>query len=58
MGLILILMVSYIIFSIHGVRLVDDGESIYIIFSIEKYNSDGLPYTSIQKITIWRRKKL
>lgn len=50
-------MISYLIFSIHSVRIVDDGESIHIVYTIEKYDSDHLPYTSINKIRIWKRSK-
>jgi len=53
----LILMVSYLIFSIHSVRLVDDGDEIYIVYLMDKYDTDHLPYTSVNKIRIWKRSK-
>lgn len=56
-SLVIILLISYVIFSIHSVRLVDDGECIYIVYTLEKYDTDHLPYTSINKIRIWKRSK-
>jgi hypothetical protein len=55
--IVLLLMVSYLIFSIHSVRLVDDGDTIYIVFMKDKYDTDHLPYTSVNKIRIWKRSK-
>lgn len=55
--IVLLLMVSYLIFSIHSVRLVDDGDAIYVVFMRDKYDSDHLPYTSVNKIRIWKRSK-
>jgi len=54
---VMIIMVFYIILTIHSVQIIDTGEEIKIVWVQECVDSDLKPYTVMKSIVIWKRKK-
>jgi hypothetical protein len=52
--IIVLLIVGYIATAMHSVSLVDDGKYIKLIWVSEKINTDGIPYTRVNSIIIWK----
>ena len=51
---IVLLIVSYMAIAMHSVSLVDDGKYVKIVWVTEKINTDGMPYTRVNSIIIWK----
>lgn len=51
---IVLLIVSYMAIAMHSVSLVDDGKYVKIVWVSEKINTDGMPYTRVNSIIIWK----
>jgi len=51
---IVLLIVSYMAITMHSVSLVDDGKYVKIVWVSEKINTDGMPYTRVNSIIIWK----
>lgn len=51
---IVLLIVSYMAITMHSVSLVDDGKYVKIVWVTEKIDTDGMPYTRVNSIIIWK----
>jgi hypothetical protein len=51
---IVLLIVGYIAVAMHSVSLVNDGKCLKIIWVTEKFDTDGMPYTRVNSIIIWK----
>jgi hypothetical protein len=51
---IVLLIVSYMAIAMHSVSLVDDGKYVKIVWVTEKIDTDGIPYTRVNSIIIWK----
>lgn len=51
---IVLLIVSYMAITMHSVSLVDDGKYVKIVWVTEKIDTDGIPYTRVNSIIIWK----
>jgi hypothetical protein len=51
---IVLLIVSYMAIAMHSVSLVDDGKYVKIVWVTEKIDTDGMPYTRVNSIIIWK----
>jgi hypothetical protein len=51
---IVLLIVGYMAIAMHSVSLVDDGKYVKIVWVTEKINTDGMPYTRVNSIIIWK----
>jgi len=51
---IVLLIVSYMAIAMHSVSLVDDGKYIKLVWVSEKIDTDGMPYTRVNSIIIWK----
>jgi len=51
---IVLLIVVYMAIAMHSVSLVDDGKYVKIVWVTEKINTDGMPYTRVNSIIIWK----
>lgn len=54
MILIILLIVGYIAIAMHSVSLIDDGKVLKLVWVTEKIDSDGMPYTRVNSIVLWR----
>jgi hypothetical protein len=52
--IIVLLIVGYMAIAMHSVSLVDDGKYVKIVWVTEKINTDGMPYTRVNSIIIWK----
>lgn len=51
---IVLLIVGYMAIAMHSVSLVDDGKYVKIVWVTEKIDTDGIPYTRVNSIIIWK----
>jgi hypothetical protein len=51
---IVLLIVVYMAIAMHSVSLVDDGKYVKIVWVTEKIDTDGMPYTRVNSIIIWK----
>lgn len=51
---IVLLIVVYMAIAMHSVSLVDDGKYIKLVWVTEKIDTDGIPYTRVNSIIIWK----
>lgn len=54
MIVIILLIVGYIAITMHSVSLIDDGKVLKLVWVTEKIDSDGMPYTRVNSIVLWR----
>jgi hypothetical protein len=54
---VMLVMIFYIILTIHSVQIIDTGEEIKLVWVQECVDSDLIPYTVIKSIVLWKRKK-
>lgn len=54
MIVIILLVVGYIAIAMHSVSLIDDGKVLKLVWVTEKIDSDGMPYTRVNSIVLWR----
>lgn len=52
--IIVLLIVGYMAIAMHSVSLVDDGKYVKIVWVSEKIDTDGIPYTRVNSIIIWK----
>jgi hypothetical protein len=52
--IIVLLIVGYMAIAMHSVSLVDDGKYVKIVWVTEKIDTDGMPYTRVNSIIIWK----
>lgn len=50
---IILLILVYILLSIYSVDLISTKDGTFIIWCIQKFDSDCFPYTKIIKIKLW-----
>lgn len=54
MIVIILLVVGYIAIAMHSVSLIDDGKVLKLVWVTEKIDSDGMPYTRVNSIVLWK----
>lgn len=54
MIVIILLIVGYIAIAMHSVSLIDDGKVLKLVWVTEKIDSDGMPYTRVNSIVLWK----
>lgn len=54
MIVIILLIVGYIAVAIHSVSLIDDGKVLKLVWVTEKIDSDGMPFTRVNSLVLWR----
>jgi hypothetical protein len=54
MIVIILLVVGYIAIAMHSVSLIDDGKVLKLVWVTEKIDSDGMPFTRVNSLVLWR----
>lgn len=52
--IIILLIVGYIAIAMHSVSLIDDGQCLKLIWVTEKIDSDGMPFTRVNSLVLWK----
>jgi len=54
MIVIILLIVGYIAIAMHSVSLIDDGKVLKLVWVTEKIDSDGMPFTRVNYLVLWK----
>ena len=54
MIIIILLIVGYIAIAMHSVSLIDDGQCLKLVWVTEKIDSDGMPFTRVKSLVLWK----
>ena len=54
MIVIILLIVGYIAIAMHSVSLIDDGQCLKLVWVTEKIDSDGMPFTRVNSLVLWK----
>lgn len=52
--IIILLIVGYIAIAMHSVSLIDDGQCLKLVWVTEKIDSDGMPFTRVNSLVLWK----
>ena len=54
MIIIILLIVGYIAIAMHSVSLIDDGQCLKLVWVTEKIDSDGMFFTRVNSLVLWK----